>query len=88
MSTLTDYLDQKNAFAKIFGRQALSLQNAQDRQAIANMIDSELSPENLSCDGELSRGQVNARYRQLTSAAKQLLKLDPSVKIYELYTGE
>jgi hypothetical protein len=66
----------------------LSLQNAQDRQAIANMIDSELSPENLSCDGELSRSQVNARYRQLTSVAKQLLKLDPSVKIYELYTGE
>jgi hypothetical protein len=88
MSTLTDYLDQKNAFAKIFGRKVLSLQNAQDRQAIANMIDSELSPENLSCDGELSRGQVNARCRQLTSAAKQLLKLDPSVKIYELYTGE
>jgi hypothetical protein len=88
MSTLTDYLDQKNAFAKIFGRKVLSLQNTQDRQAIANMIDSELSPENLSCDGELSRRQVNARYRQLTSAAKQLLKLDPSVKIYELYTGE
>ena len=88
MSTLTTYLDQKNSFAKIFGRRALSLQNAQDRQAIANMIDSELSPENLSCDGELSRGQVNARYRHLTSVAKQLLKLDPSVKVYELYTGE
>jgi hypothetical protein len=88
MSALTTYLDHKNSFAKIFGHRALSLQNAQDRQAIANMIDSELSPENLSCDGELSRSQVNARYRQLTSAAKQLVKLDPSVKIYELYTGE
>jgi hypothetical protein len=88
MSTLTDYLDHKNAFAKILGRRELSLQNAQDRQAIANMIDSELSPENLTCDGELSRSQVNARYRQLTSVAKQLVKLDPSVKIYELYTGE
>ena len=88
MLTLTTYLDQKNSFAKIFGRRALSLQNAQDRQAIANMIDSELSPENLSCDGELSRSQVNARYRHLTLVAKQLVKLDPSVKIYELYTGE
>ena len=88
MSALTTYLDHKNSFAKIFGRKVLSLQNARDRQAIANMIDSELSPENLSCDGELSHSQVNARYRQLTSAAKQLLKLDPSVKIYELYTGE
>ena len=88
MSTLTDYLDQKNAFAKILGHRTLSLQNARDRQTIANMIDSELSPENLSCDGELSRSQVNARYRRLTSVAKQLVKLDPSVKIYELYTGE
>jgi hypothetical protein len=88
MSALTTYLDHKNSFAKIFGRKVLSLQNSRDRQAIANMIDSELSPENLSCDGELSHSQVNARYRQLTSAAKQLLKLDPSVKIYELYTGE
>ena len=66
----------------------MSLQNARDRQTIANMINSELSPENLSCDGELSRSQVNARYRRLTSVAKQLVKLDPSVKIYELYTGE
>ena len=88
MSTLTDYLDQKNAFDKILGHKTLSLQNARDRQTIANMIDSELSPENLSCDGELSRSQVNARYRRLTSVAKQLVKLDPSVKIYELYTGE
>ena len=88
MSALTTYLDHKNSFAKIFGRRPLSLQNARDRQTIANMIDSELSPENLSCDGELSRSQVNARYRQLTSVAKQLVKLDPSIKIYELYTGE
>ena len=88
MSALTTYLDHKNSFAKIFGHRTLSLQNAQDRQTIANMIDSELSPENLSCDGELSRSQVNARYRQLTSVAKQLVKLDPSIKIYELYTGE
>jgi hypothetical protein len=88
MSALTTYLDHKNAFAKILGRRELSLQNSQDRQAIANMIGSELSPENLTCDGELSRSQVNARYRQLTSVAKQLVKLDPSVKIYELYTGE
>ena len=88
MSALTTYLDHKNSFAKIFGHRTLSLQNARDRQTIANMIDSELSPENLSCDGELSRSQVNARYRQLTSVAKQLVKLDPSIKIYELYTGE
>ena len=52
-------------------------------QAIADSIDMELSPENLSCDGELPRSQVQARYRALTRAAAQLLQLDPSVKFYE-----
>jgi hypothetical protein len=47
------------------------------------MIDSALSPENLTCDGELSRTEVNRRYKELMTAAKQLKKLDPSVTFYE-----
>lgn len=81
--SLTAYVDRKNAFAKIFGSRQLSLQNAADRQSIADSIDSDLSPENLTCDGELSRSQVQARYKTLTKAAKELRKLDPSVKFYE-----
>ena len=81
--SLTAYVDRKNSFAKIFGSRQLSLQNAADRQAIADSIDSDLSPENLTCDGELSRSQVQARYNTLTKAAKELQKLDPSVKFYE-----
>jgi hypothetical protein len=83
MKALEQYVERKNAFAKIFGSKALDLNSAKDRQAIANSIDSDLSPENLSCDGELSRSAVNARYTQLTRAAAQLQKLDPSVKFYE-----
>jgi hypothetical protein len=83
MSALNTYLDRKNSFAKLFGQKALSLQVAADRQSIADSIDAELSPENLSCDGELPRSQVQARYRALTAAAKELKKLDPSVKFYE-----
>jgi hypothetical protein len=88
MSALNTYLDRKNSFAKLFGQKALSLQNAVDRQSIADSIDAELSPENLTCDGELSRSQVQARYRALTAAAKELQLMDPTVKIYEFYTGE
>jgi hypothetical protein len=86
MSALTSYLDRKNSFAKIFGNKELSLQNASDRKRIAESIDSDLSPENLTCDGELPRSQVQARYKQLTAAAKELIKLDPTVAqyIYEL----
>jgi len=42
-----------------------------------------LSPENLTCDGELPRAEVNRRYKELMTAAKQLKKLDPSVTFYE-----
>ncbi len=48
-----------------------------------DMIDSSLSPENLTCDGELPRAEVNRRYKELMTAAKQLKKLDPAVTFYE-----
>ena len=82
-SALTAYVDRKNSFADIFGQRHLSLQSAEDRQRIANSIDADLSPENLTCDGELPRAQVQARYRALREAARQLQALDPSVSFYE-----
>ena len=86
MSALTTYLDRKNSFATLFGGKALSLQNASDRQRIADSIDSDLSPENLTCDGELPRSLVQKRYKELTKAAFELKQLDPSVKFYEFGT--
>ena len=83
MSALTDYVEQQNRYRAIFDEAPLSLAIAADRQTIANMIDSNLSPEHLTCDGELSRTQVARRYRQLTQAAAQLLKVDPAVTFYE-----
>ena len=55
---------------------------AADRKRIAQKIDSALSPEMLTCDGELPRAEVNRRYRELTAAAKDLVKLDPSMAQY------
>jgi hypothetical protein len=52
------------------------------------MIDAKLSPENLSCDGELPRSQVQARYRALTGAAQDLIKLDPSMAQFMYEFGE
>jgi hypothetical protein len=83
MKTLKAYLVRKNAYATIFGAKELTLDNATDRQKIADSIDSDLSPENLTCDGELPRSLVQARYNELTKAARELQKLDPSVKFYE-----
>ena len=84
ISTLEQYVDQKNTWAKMFGTtKPLSLLNAKDRQKIADSIDADLSPENLTCDGELRGPAVQARYRMLTRAAQELTSIDPSVTFYE-----
>ena len=83
MKALTAYIDQKNKWNAIFKGRQYEIKTAKGRQEVADCIDSDLSPENLSCDGELPRSQVQAKYRALTSAAKDLQKLDPSVKFYE-----
>jgi hypothetical protein len=90
MRTLQAYVEQKNKWRAVFGSAPLSLASATDRQRIAETIDAELSPENLTCDGELSNTEVRARHKQLITAAKQLAELDPkaAMAIYELYTGE
>ena len=85
MRELKEFVERENKWSAIFGSPALSLQSAADRRRIASKIDSCLSPENLSCDGELTRSQVNAKFRFLTRAAEQLMKLDPSVEIHEFY---
>jgi hypothetical protein len=81
ITTLEEYVANKNRWAAIFGGKQLSL--LKDRQAIADSIDADLSPENLTCDGELSRYQVQAKHRYLTRAAQELMSIDPSVTFYE-----
>ena len=83
MRELTQFVEQENRWAGLFGHGPLSLAIDTDRQKIADSIDAKLSPENLTCDGELSRAEVHRRYKFLTRAASQLKKLDPSVRFYE-----
>jgi hypothetical protein len=83
MKALAQFVKQRNQFNSVFGIRALDLTVAADRQRIAEIIDSALSPENLTCDGELSTSQVRARYRELTAVARELQQLDPKVKFYE-----
>jgi hypothetical protein len=83
MKELKEYVDQKNPWRGIFENKGLCLTSAEDRQSIADMIDSDLSPENLACDGWRTRDMVIARRKQLTKVAKQLKALDPTVSFYE-----
>lgn len=83
MKALQAYIDQKNRWNALFNGTQYEVKTASGRQRVANSLDADLSPENLTCDGELPRSQVQARYRQLTAAARDLQKLDPSIKFYE-----
>ena len=84
ISNLESYVERKNSWGKLFGSKQLSLLNAKDRQSIANSIDADLSPENLTCDGELSGSEVRQRQAYLFRCAEELISIDPSVTFYEL----
>ena len=61
----------------LFGAQTTySINNQKDRTVLRAMIDSSLSPENLSMDGELSASQVKQKYEYLTQCLEELNALD------------
>ena len=70
MSALKTYLDKQNSLNSIFGLPTLQI--PRDAKAIRERIESELSPENFTCDGELSKTEVARRYRVLTRALEDL----------------
>jgi hypothetical protein len=83
MKALVKFIEQKNHWNSFFNGEQYEIKTAAGRQRVADMIDSALSPENLTCDGELPRAEVNRRWKELNTAAIQLRKLDPNVKFYE-----
>jgi hypothetical protein len=86
MKALENFIKQKNHWNSFFKGPQYSLNSAADRQAVADMIDNALSPENLTCDGELPRAEVQRRYKELVTVAKQLKKYDSTVTFFEYET--
>ena len=86
MKALNSYINNKNKYQALFRGQRTEalyeVRTAAGRKRVAETIDCALSPENLSCDGELPRAEVNRRYRELTAAAKDLIRLDPAMAQY------
>lgn len=83
MKALQAYVDQKNKWNAIFNGKQYEIVSKFGRQEVAGMLDADLSPENLTCDGELPRAEVKRRWNALASAARDLKQLDPSVKMFE-----
>lgn len=82
MKYLETYVNEKNRWGSIFGNGPLVI--GRDNARIAESIDCELSPENLTCDGEANPTYVRNRYKLLVGAARELKALDPSVRFYEV----
>lgn len=72
MQNITAYVKRINVFSRVTGRPGLSLDSAADRKQIAEGLECDLSPENLTCDGELSAAQVRQRAKFLNACVKEL----------------
>jgi len=83
MRALKAYIEQQNKWNAVFKGRQYEVTTAEGRRQLASHIDAALSPENLTCDGELPRSEVQRRYKQLTQVASELKALDPSVEFYE-----
>ena len=83
MTGLKQYVIDKNQMNWISNSPMIDLTFAVDRQKVADMLEADMSPENISCDGKLTRARVRERYRHYTRAIRELKALDPSVKFYE-----
>ena len=80
MSHLKNYVDSLNAITAIFdGEDPVSidvnnLDNATAQQ-LFNYLANELSPENLTCDGELPFAAVQKKAKMLNGAAAELVAM-------------
>jgi hypothetical protein len=84
MKTLQAYIDQKNKWNAIFKGEQFETKTAKGRQRIANSLDADLSPENLTCDGEVRGEALRQKSAYLFRCVEELINLDPNVKFSEL----
>ena len=90
MKALTAYVEQKNRWNALFKGEQFEVQSAAGRKRVAQSLDADLSPENLTCDGEVRGVELRKKQDYLNQCVTELIRLDPSVKesFYEYYTGE
>ena len=73
MQNLTKYIDNRNDWNAIFGTPAMTFPLTQkDVDDVARSLDSNLSPENLHCDGEISVAEADRKYRFYAKVYKEL----------------
>lgn len=73
---LTEYIGQKNMWRGLFKRAEIDPANIRPKEAreLLDMLECDLSPENLCCDGELRGEALRRKTKMLTEAKKALLQ--------------
>lgn len=87
MKEIYRYLDERNTVRRMMNLPELDLDRPQDLRILAELVEGDLSPENLTCDGELPRAVVIERHTYLIAVAKQIKQRDPSIQFWELDHG-
>ena len=73
MKNLKSYIDDKNSWGHFFKVPAITLPLTQkSADLIARSLDGDLSPENLHCDGEISRAEAQRKYNYYGRVIKEL----------------
>ena len=68
-----DYIKNINRWSKHFGKGDITFPLTQDNvDYLVDSLGGDLSPENLHCDGEISRRAAGVKYRKLMGIAKDL----------------
>lgn len=90
MSSLKQIIDTKNKWVATHNGKQYNIENLQDSdiKSLLGQIEDALSPENLSCDGELNSKEINTKYNSLYSAGQELMVIAKqrglNFKIYAL----
>lgn len=71
---LVKYVEGKNWTRQLFNQPLLDVNDLTQRQVreLLDCIEGDLSPENLSCDGELRGARLKAKHTMIMGARKEL----------------
>ena len=84
MRYLTEYLNHYNFTRRFFDRKpdvTMANMTLDDANQLAENLSAAWSPENLTCDGELSHAQVQRKARLIRNAAYELMTKFPLLTI-------
>jgi hypothetical protein len=74
MQNLKSFINEQNQWNAFFGKPAMNVNRLtqSDIDDLARTIDSNASPENLHCDGEISPAEANRKFNRLLRVVKEL----------------